>query len=307
MIPLFTGALTEIAVVGAHCDDIAIGMGGTLLTLATDHPGLRVRALVLSGGGTEREAEEIEALAALCPGADVQVTVLDIPDGRAPVHWERIKNRLSEFRRSCKPQVVFGPQRGDAHQDHRLLAELLPTEFRDHLVLGYEILKWEADTPSPTIFHPLESRRGRGEGAPATQALPVADESRLVRRACVSGAFQTSGRAMPQPARRSVRSGKGNRHIRAPRNRRATTRETVKGIGMRLLVTGHQGYLGTVMVPILQAAGHDVTGLDSGFFEDCVLGRRATGSTRHPCGPARCDVRATHRFRCRHPPRRIVQ
>jgi LmbE family N-acetylglucosaminyl deacetylase len=157
MIPLFTGALTEIAVVGAHCDDIAIGMGGTLLTLATDHPGLRVRALVLSGGGTEREAEEMEALAALCPGADVQVSVLDIPDGRAPVHWERIKNRLSEFRRSCKPQVVFGPQRGDAHQDHRLLAELLPTEFRDHLVLGYEILKWEADTPSPTIFHPLES------------------------------------------------------------------------------------------------------------------------------------------------------
>jgi LmbE family N-acetylglucosaminyl deacetylase len=76
MIPLFTGALTEIAVVGAHCDDIAIGMGGTLLTLATDNPGLRVRALVLSGGGTEREAEEIEALAALCPGADVQVTVL---------------------------------------------------------------------------------------------------------------------------------------------------------------------------------------------------------------------------------------
>ena len=61
------------------------------------------------------------------------------------------------FRRSCTPQVVFGPQRGDAHQDHRLLAELLPTEFRDHLVLGYEILKWEADTPRPTIFHPLES------------------------------------------------------------------------------------------------------------------------------------------------------
>ena len=142
-------------------------MGGTLLTLARTGPGLRVRGLVLSGGGTEREAEELEALAAFCPGADVEVTVLDIPDGRAPAHWERIKNHLSEFRRSCNPQVVFGPQRGDAHQDHRLLAELLPTEFRDHLVLGYEILKWEADTPRPTIFHPLESRCGRGEGAPA--------------------------------------------------------------------------------------------------------------------------------------------
>src|SRR6476469_7612737 len=41
---------------------------------------------------------------------------------------------------------------------------------------------------------------------------------------------------------------------------------------MRVLVTGHQGYLGTVMVPVLRDAGHDVTGLDSGFFADCVLG-----------------------------------
>jgi LmbE family N-acetylglucosaminyl deacetylase len=155
VIQFSTGALYEIAVVGAHCDDIAIGVGGTLLTLSRNNPGLRVRGLVLSGGGTEREGEEIDALAAFCPGADVEVMVLDIPDGRAPAHWERIKNHLSDFRRSCNPQGVFGPQRGDAHQDHRLLAELLPTEFRDHLLLGYEILKWEADTPRPTIFHPL--------------------------------------------------------------------------------------------------------------------------------------------------------
>jgi LmbE family N-acetylglucosaminyl deacetylase len=157
MISLSTGALTEIAVVGAHCDDIAIGMGGTLLSLSRNDLGLRVRGLVLSGGGTEREAEERDAFLAFCPGADVEVTVLDIPDGRAPAHWERIKNHLNDFRRSVTPQVVFGPQRGDAHQDHRLLAELLPTEFRGHLILGYEILKWEADIPRPTIFRPLES------------------------------------------------------------------------------------------------------------------------------------------------------
>jgi LmbE family N-acetylglucosaminyl deacetylase len=157
MIQLFTGALGEIATVGAHCDDIAIGMGGTLLTLAAAEPGLRVRGLVLSGRGTEREAEESGALVALCPGADVEVSILDIPDGRAPAHWERIKDALNEFRRSCNPRVVFGPHRGDAHQDHRLLAELLPTEFRDHLILGYEILKWESDTPQPTLFHPLSA------------------------------------------------------------------------------------------------------------------------------------------------------
>lgn len=155
MIELSTGALGEIAVVGAHCDDIAIGMGGTLLTLATAEPGLRVRAIVLSGRGTDREAEEREAIEAFCPGADVDLQIHDIPDGHAPAQWDRVKNILEDFRQTCSGSVVFGPHRDDAHQDHRLLAELLPTEFRDHLILGYEILKWETDTPRPSFYHPL--------------------------------------------------------------------------------------------------------------------------------------------------------
>ncbi|GAA5091709.1 PIG-L deacetylase family protein [Nocardia iowensis] len=155
MIRLTVGAVAEIAVLGAHCDDIAIGMGGTLLTLARGYPGLRVRALVLSGGGTARADEETLALDAFCPGAAIDLTVLDLPDGRAPAHWDRIKHELNMFRGSAQPDLVFAPQRGDAHQDHRVLAELVTTEFRDHLVLGYEILKWETDTPAPSVFHRL--------------------------------------------------------------------------------------------------------------------------------------------------------
>ncbi|GAB93414.1 PIG-L deacetylase family protein [Gordonia rhizosphera] len=155
MIDFTTDAPAEVAVLGAHCDDIAIGMGGTLLTLANSRPGLNVRALVLTGGGTEREAEERAALAAFCPGATIDLTVLDFPDGRAPARWESIKESLGAFRRAVTPDIVFAPQRGDAHQDHRTLAELAPTEFRDHLILGYEILKWETDTPHPTLFHPI--------------------------------------------------------------------------------------------------------------------------------------------------------
>lgn len=157
MIGLAADELDEIAVLGAHCDDIAIGMGGTLLSLCRARPGLRVHALVLSGAGTAREDEERAALAAFCPGADVAVTVLDIPDGRAPAHWERIKDALKDFRATCEPDLVYATHRGDAHQDHRLLAELVPTEFRDQLILGYEILKWETDTPAVTVFHPLDT------------------------------------------------------------------------------------------------------------------------------------------------------
>ncbi|GGK33576.1 PIG-L deacetylase family protein [Nocardia camponoti] len=156
MISLFPTRPREVALLGAHCDDIAIGMGATLLSLLRAVPDLRVRALVLSGGGTPREAEERAALAAFCAGSDLEVTILDVPDGRSPAHWDRIKDALKDFRASCEPDVVFAPQRGDAHQDHRLLAELVPTEFRDHLTLGYEILKWETDTPRPTVYHPLD-------------------------------------------------------------------------------------------------------------------------------------------------------
>ncbi|MVU80518.1 PIG-L family deacetylase [Nocardia sp. ET3-3] len=159
MIRLDTGAVSEIALLAAHCDDLAIGMGGTLLTLCEARPGLRVRALILTGAGTERETEEQRALEAFCPGADLDLTILDIPDGRTPAHWERAKDAVAALARGGSAQVVFAPQRHDAHQDHRLLAELAPTEFRDHLILGYEILKWENDTPQPTVFVPLLADR----------------------------------------------------------------------------------------------------------------------------------------------------
>ncbi|MEH3156089.1 MAG: PIG-L family deacetylase [Gordonia paraffinivorans] len=157
MIDLQTGDLGAIAVLGAHCDDIAIAVGGTLLTLAKTHPDTRVHALVLGGRGTTREDEERAALAAFCGPMPLEVTVGDIPDGMAPAHWGAVKETVRTFARTCAPDVVFAPQRHDAHQDHRLLAEIVPTEFRDHLVLGYEIPKWEGDLPSPTVFHPLDT------------------------------------------------------------------------------------------------------------------------------------------------------
>ena len=45
---------------------------------------------------------------------------------------------------------------------------------------------------------------------------------------------------------------------------------------MRILVTGHRGYIGTVLVPLLIDAGHTVSGIDTGLFDDCVFGAEAT-------------------------------
>lgn len=155
MIGLGTGRLHRIVAVGAHCDDIAIGAGGTLLTLCQTQPGIRVDALVLSGGGSAREQEERAALAAFCPGADVRLTVLKLPDGRLPAHWEEAKAAVEEVRAQTEPDLVLAPRTDDAHQDHRGLARLIPTAFRDHLVLGYEIVKWDGDLGRPTAYQPL--------------------------------------------------------------------------------------------------------------------------------------------------------
>lgn len=145
----------SVVALGAHCDDIAIGAGGTLLTLCLANPGLRVDALVLSGGGTEREEEERAALAAFCQGADLDVTVHKLPDGRLPAHWDEAKSALEELRRSTGPDLILAPRTEDAHQDHRGLAQLVPTVYRDHFVLGYEIVKWDADLGRPNAYQPL--------------------------------------------------------------------------------------------------------------------------------------------------------
>ncbi|MBZ6109219.1 MULTISPECIES: PIG-L deacetylase family protein [Streptomyces] len=155
MIRLGAGRLGRVVAVGAHCDDIAIGAGGTLLTLCRARPGVRVDALVLTGGGGEREQEERAALAAFCPGADLRLTVLKLPDGRMPAHWEEAKAAVEELRGRSEPELVLAPRTDDAHQDHRALAKLTTTAFRDHLVLGYEIVKWDGDLGRPAAYQPL--------------------------------------------------------------------------------------------------------------------------------------------------------
>lgn len=155
MIRLGAGRLDRIVAVGAHCDDIAIGAGGTLLTLCHARPGVRIDVLVLSGGGSEREQEEQAALTAFCPGADLRLTVHKLPDGRLPAHWDEAKAAVEELRAGTEPDLVLAPRTDDAHQDHRGLAKLMTTAFRDHLVLGYEIVKWDGDLGRPAAYQPL--------------------------------------------------------------------------------------------------------------------------------------------------------
>jgi len=155
MANLLPARLDELLLLGAHCDDIAIGAGGTVLELCKAYPQMRVTALVLTGGGGERELEERAALGAFCSGIQPKVDVLDLPDGRLPDRWGEVKRQLQALRERTEPDLILAPARHDAHQDHRLLGELVPTAFRRHLTLGYEILKWESDLAQPAVLLPV--------------------------------------------------------------------------------------------------------------------------------------------------------
>lgn len=153
------GRPLRLLALGAHPDDVEIGAGGTLLTLARRHAGLQARIVVLTGT-PERAAEAAAAAPAFMPGCEVSVTVHDLPDGMVPAYWGRAKEAL-RAEGDFAPDVVLAPSRLDAHQDHRLLAELVPQVLRDALVLGYEIPKWDGDLMQPSVYVPLSESVAR--------------------------------------------------------------------------------------------------------------------------------------------------
>ena len=149
-----TDAPLSVLAIGAHPDDIEIAAGGTLLSLATRHSAMRVRYVLLTG--TPERAQEARAAArAFTPGADLEVELHDLPDGRLPAVYGQVKEILEVVAASCRPDVVLAPSQRDAHQDHRTVAELVPTAFRDQLSLAYEIPKWDGDMARPNAYFPL--------------------------------------------------------------------------------------------------------------------------------------------------------
>jgi LmbE family N-acetylglucosaminyl deacetylase len=148
------GRALSVLAIGAHPDDIEIGAGGTLLSLAARPAGLRVHYLVLTGPFA-RQLEARSAASVFMPGADVIVQLCDLPEGRLPAVWDRVRETIEAVASSCVPDLILAPSPTDGHQDHRTIAETLPPAFRDQLILGYELPKWDGDFGRPTMYFPL--------------------------------------------------------------------------------------------------------------------------------------------------------
>jgi LmbE family N-acetylglucosaminyl deacetylase len=159
----------SVVAIGAHPDDIEIAAGGLLLSLG---PHTRVH-YVLCTGSPERQAEARAAAASFLPDATVSFALHDLPDGRLPAHWHEAKEVVEAAARVFdRPALVLAPSPDDAHQDHRLLATLVPTAFRDSLILHYEVPKWDGDLGRRNVYVPLSEPLARRKVELLNDAYP---------------------------------------------------------------------------------------------------------------------------------------
>jgi LmbE family N-acetylglucosaminyl deacetylase len=146
----------KILALGAHADDIEIGCGGTILRLASKFRDLEVLWVVFSATGERAAEARVSADAFLAGAAHTRVIVRNHRDGFLPYSGAVVKEEFETLKQEFAPDLVFTHCRDDLHQDHRLISELTWNTFRNHLILEYEIPKYDGDIGTPNLFVHLD-------------------------------------------------------------------------------------------------------------------------------------------------------
>ncbi len=151
-----TGSPLKILCLGAHSDDIEIGCGGTILRLLSEYDDVEVRWVVFGSSG-QRDNEAVESANKFLEAAHKKaIIVKNFKDGFFPYNGAEIKKYFEELKKSISPDVIFTHYQYDLHQDHRLISELTWNTYRDHLILEYEIMKYDSDLGNPNFFVTLD-------------------------------------------------------------------------------------------------------------------------------------------------------
>jgi len=145
----------RVLCIGAHSDDIEIGCGGAILRLLAESKSVEVYWIVFSSNPQRAKEAERSARAFLQPIRKKTIVIKSFRDGFLPYIGAPVKEVFEEIKKAFVPDLVFTHCRHDLHQDHRLLCELTWNTFRSHLILEYEIPKYDADLRSPNFFVPL--------------------------------------------------------------------------------------------------------------------------------------------------------
>ncbi|TFZ05405.1 PIG-L family deacetylase [Ramlibacter henchirensis] len=155
ILPKDPDAPLNVLCLGAHADDIEIGCGGTILQLLSTRPNVHVTWVVFSGAGEREREAEAGASHFLEKAAGRRVVVRKFRDGYFPWQGAEIKEFLEGLKAEVDPDLIFTHYREDRHQDHRTVSDLTWNTWRRHMILEYEIPKYDGDLGAPNCFVPL--------------------------------------------------------------------------------------------------------------------------------------------------------
>jgi len=156
-----SGSPLRVLCLGAHSDDLEIGCGGTILELANRTAPLDVTWIVFSASDARRREANESANVFLGNAARKEVFVENFRDGFFPYIGGEVKEYFEALKKRVSPDLIFTHYRHDLHQDHRVISELTWNTFRNHLILEYEIPKYDGDMGSPNVFVPLDEPTSR--------------------------------------------------------------------------------------------------------------------------------------------------
>jgi len=143
---------------GAHCDDIEIGCGGTLLNILQKYPNIEVRWIVFSSDIHREEEARSAANDFLKQANKKTILINNFRNGFFPYVGADIKDYFEKIKNIYTPDLIFTHYRQDLHQDHRMISELTWNTFRNHFILEYEIPKYDGDFGVPNVFVPLKHK-----------------------------------------------------------------------------------------------------------------------------------------------------
>jgi LmbE family N-acetylglucosaminyl deacetylase len=156
MLDMQPNMIRRILCLGAHADDLEIGCGGTILEMLGNRSGIAVHWVVFSAAEERVQEAVASAEQFLVLARQKSVVVQNYRDTFFPACYEALKEYFEVIKHEFAPDLVFTHRREDMHQDHRIIADLTWCAFRDHLILEYEIPKYEGDLRAPNFYVPLD-------------------------------------------------------------------------------------------------------------------------------------------------------
>lgn len=157
MIPCRFSEVRRVLCLGAHSDDIEIGCGGTVLKLIKSAPEVEFLWFVGSAEVKRRLEAQESAGEFLRNARGAEIRIGGFTESYFPDQWRSIKQAVEDLKSRFDPDLIFTHYRDDRHQDHKTISDLTWNAFRNHLILEYEVPKYDGDIGQPNVFVPLDS------------------------------------------------------------------------------------------------------------------------------------------------------